>query len=94
MNIRIFKQAEASPSRKRFYFTTERQAAKYGYNITVRVYTLRKDGSPCNLGFVEANTASFPGEYALAVALISEVFGYRNNTYDFTRKDIQLYQIG
>ena len=95
MNVRIFGKAKGyTGSRKRFYFTVEGQAVTRGYNRTVRVFSLRKDGSPCALGFAEVNTASYAGEYACAVAVISKVFGYRNDVYNILRKGVTIYQIG
>jgi len=81
-------------SSKTFYYTVEYNA-KYtrGYNIFVRVYSLKRSGRPIGLGTVEAWTGSYPGNKGLAVSLIGKIFRYRNDGYDIKRNDVNIHQM-
>ena len=88
------KIKDGKRSCKKFYFTTERNT-KYtrGYNILVRVFSLTRDGQPLSIGTVEANTASYPGNIGMAVSLIGQIFGYKNDGYSISRNDVKIYEM-
>lgn len=79
-----------------FYYNVHRKSHMRGYNQTVSVYALRKeDLSPCCLGQVHIHTASYPGDHACAVQLLSRIFNYKtkhNKGYDLINKKVKLWQ--
>ena len=80
-------------SRTRFYYTVEKACNLRGFNRTITVYNLRKDGSPVCLGWVAADTASYVGDYGCAAQLIQKTFGFRGTPYEVSRKDVHIFEM-
>jgi len=79
---------------KRFYYTVEKSSPKRGYNRTIKVFFMtKKSGRPVCIGNAHVTTASYCGDSGTAVKNIAEIYGYKNDGYDFKRKDIQLHEI-
>ena len=65
---------------------------KRGYNVNIRVYRMMNN-VPKLIGDSDWNTASWPGEHAAAVRIISDVDGHKTDGYRFVKKDIQVIQV-
>lgn len=84
---------------KRYYFKTEwsecvtKEYRKRGYNKLVSVYSMRKDGRFRHIADQWVQTAGYRGDYATACRILSDKFGYKNDGYSLTRKDVTVLQL-
>ena len=98
MNINLetyYTKKELSKGMKqhKFYYKVDNYNNKRGYNKLIKVYMLCKDYSPLCIGRVDANTASYRGDYASAVNVISEIFNYKNDDYNILDNRVLIKEI-
>ena len=84
---------------KRYYFKAEYSEAvtksyrKRGYNKLISVYKMTKRGTFLFIGDQWVQTAGYRGDYATACRILSDKFGYKNDGYSLTRKDVTVLQL-
>lgn len=79
---------------KRYFYKEELASIKRGYNRTISVWRLDKEGRWRFIGEEHCNSASWRGAYGVACGILNEKIGHRMaDGYGLKSKNITLIQL-